>query len=263
MTRLLGGGLAALTQRVLLPDLHGHFFRIKNAHAAKFYLVCKSWDPTNPGDTTPGGRFTIEELRSWLWIPEGEYRHTPHLKSAILDRAKAELDEAADGSFEYEPFRQDGVIAGWNRWSTTRSVGVRPNAASNRRCQPLQSPKNSKPTIEKKAATYFGAGVREVWICDRKGQMCRCFATARRPAPLTRLASRRLGAVFGSGEHGIFPNRRRAASRSRARLARAGSRVRFAQAKSGASGRANMHGAGAGAPALCFEVVRFPGGMSL
>jgi hypothetical protein len=137
VTRLLGGGLAALIQRVLLPDLHGHFFRIKNAHAAKFYLVCKSWDPTNPGDTTPGGRFTIEELRSWLRIPEDEYRHTPHLKSAILDRAKAELDEAADGSFEYEPFRHDGVIAGLNRWSTTRSVGVRPNAASNRRCQPL------------------------------------------------------------------------------------------------------------------------------
>src|SRR5689334_4326639 len=90
------------------------FFRIKNAHAAKFYLVCKSWDPNNAGNAAPGWRFTIDELRSWLWIQEDEYRHTPHLKSAVLERAKAELDEVADVSFEYEPFRQDGVIAGWD-----------------------------------------------------------------------------------------------------------------------------------------------------
>jgi hypothetical protein len=115
------------------------FFRIKNAHAAKFYLVCKSWDPSNAGNAAPGWRFTIDELRSWLWIQEDEYRHTPHLKSAVLERAKAELDEVADVSFEYEPFRQDGVIAGWEFTPVVNQPKRR--CAAGRRNQPaLPSP---------------------------------------------------------------------------------------------------------------------------
>jgi Uma2 family endonuclease len=35
----------------------------------------------------------------------------------------------------------------------------------------VRSPKISKPSIQKKATAYLGAGIREVWICDRKGQM--------------------------------------------------------------------------------------------
>ena len=38
-------------------------------------------------------------------------------------------------------------------------------------CVEVQSPRNTKPDMEKKTAAYFGAGVREVWICDRKGKM--------------------------------------------------------------------------------------------
>lgn len=38
-------------------------------------------------------------------------------------------------------------------------------------CVEVQSPKNSKPSIEKKTVAYFAVGVREVWICGRKGKM--------------------------------------------------------------------------------------------
>jgi hypothetical protein len=88
------------------------FFRIKSAHAARFYLVCKSWDPQE--NHSPHWRFTIQELRAWLMLRPDEYRHTPHLRSAILERAKQELDEVADVSFRYTPYKENGVTAGWD-----------------------------------------------------------------------------------------------------------------------------------------------------
>lgn len=38
-------------------------------------------------------------------------------------------------------------------------------------CVEVQSPQNSRSDIELKSSAYFGVGVREVWICDRAGNM--------------------------------------------------------------------------------------------
>jgi Uma2 family endonuclease len=38
-------------------------------------------------------------------------------------------------------------------------------------CVEVQSPREKLSEMEKKATAYFGVGVREVWLCDRKGKM--------------------------------------------------------------------------------------------
>ena len=38
-------------------------------------------------------------------------------------------------------------------------------------CVEVQSPREKLSEMEKKAAAYFGVGVREVWVCDRQGKM--------------------------------------------------------------------------------------------
>jgi len=90
------------------------FFRIKGAYAARMYLVCKSWDPSDKRNRCPGWTWTVEQLRQWLALKPKEYAHTPHLKSAILDRAKKELDEVADVSFQYTTNKEGKSIVGWN-----------------------------------------------------------------------------------------------------------------------------------------------------
>jgi plasmid replication initiation protein len=42
------------------------FFRIRSAYAARLYLMCKSWDPTDKRNRQPGWDWTVEELRAWL-----------------------------------------------------------------------------------------------------------------------------------------------------------------------------------------------------
>jgi len=90
------------------------FFRIKGAYAARMYLVCKSWDPSDKRNRKPGWTWTVEQLRQWLALKPKEYAHTPHLKSAILDRSKKELDEVADVSFEYTTLKEGKAIVGWD-----------------------------------------------------------------------------------------------------------------------------------------------------
>jgi Uma2 family endonuclease len=38
-------------------------------------------------------------------------------------------------------------------------------------CVEVLSPSNTARDLQKKAAAYFNAGVREVWVCDRKGKL--------------------------------------------------------------------------------------------
>jgi hypothetical protein len=104
-----------LSLREYFTQIPSHvFFRIRSAYAAKFYLVCKSWDPRNPKNKSPGWSWTVAELRHWLWLKPNEYTHTPHLRSAILERAKRELDETADVSFQYTTKREGRAIVGWD-----------------------------------------------------------------------------------------------------------------------------------------------------
>jgi hypothetical protein len=106
--------------RPLLLNLRAHFakiplpifFRIQGSYAVRFYLFCKSWDPAL--NHSPGWRMTIEELRAWLGLEKGEYEQTFHVRAAIIERAKEELDEVADVSFRYDPVMEGKRIVGWD-----------------------------------------------------------------------------------------------------------------------------------------------------
>jgi plasmid replication initiation protein len=93
------------------------FFRIKNAYAVRLYLVCKSWEPADPRNLKPGWSWTVEQLREWLALKPEDYPYTPHLRSAILKRAKKELDAVADVSFR--PART--IRTKSSRWTAVRS----------------------------------------------------------------------------------------------------------------------------------------------
>jgi plasmid replication initiation protein len=82
------------------------FFRIQGAYAVRFYLFCKSWDPEK--HDAPGWRMTVKELRQWLDFKDGEYEKSFHIRAAVIERAKKELDEVADVSFDYDP-----ISEGW------------------------------------------------------------------------------------------------------------------------------------------------------
>jgi hypothetical protein len=90
------------------------FFRIRSVYAARLYLYCKSWDPTDDRNRNPGWSWTVEEFRHWMALEPGQYGHTPHLRAAIIERAKQELDEVADLSFVYTANKEGKTITGWN-----------------------------------------------------------------------------------------------------------------------------------------------------
>jgi plasmid replication initiation protein len=106
--------------RPLLLNLRAHFakiplpifFRIQGSYAVRFYLFCKSWDPAL--NRSPGWRMTVDELRAWLGIQPGEYEQTFHIRAAIIERAKEELDQVADVSFRYDPVMDGKRIIGWD-----------------------------------------------------------------------------------------------------------------------------------------------------
>jgi hypothetical protein len=57
---------------------------------------------------------TVEELRDWLQIPEGQYEELFNLRAAVLKRAQRELDRVADLSFRFEPITEGRQTLGWN-----------------------------------------------------------------------------------------------------------------------------------------------------
>jgi plasmid replication initiation protein len=106
--------------RPLLLNLRAHFaqiplpifFRIQGSYAVRFYLFCKSWDPAL--NYSPGWRMTVAELRAWLGIKQKEYSKTFHLRAAVIERAKNELDQAADVSFQYDAVMSGKKVIGWD-----------------------------------------------------------------------------------------------------------------------------------------------------
>jgi Initiator Replication protein len=88
------------------------FFRIQGAYAVRFYLFCKSWDPEKHHE--PGWRMTVKELREWMGFEAGEYEKSFHIRAAVIERAKKELDMVADVSFEYDPISAGGRTVGWS-----------------------------------------------------------------------------------------------------------------------------------------------------
>ena len=88
------------------------FLRIQGLYAARFYLFCKSWDPKS--NYAPGWRMLVADLRKWLNLEPGEYEEVKHIRSAILERARKELDSVADLSFRYDPVHEGKKIIGWD-----------------------------------------------------------------------------------------------------------------------------------------------------
>jgi hypothetical protein len=151
-----------------------YFFRIQGAYAVRFYLFCKSWDPTK--HKSPGWRMTVEELRAWLGIEEDQYEKLFHLRAAVLERAKEELDRVADVSFEYEPITEGGRTVGWS----FTPYKNRPKGRVTRRGRPSKSTASQpklpfnleepppKPDFEPMARLWAEAteSQRMVWLED-------------------------------------------------------------------------------------------------
>jgi Initiator Replication protein len=160
--------------RPLLVSLREHFakiptevfFRIRGAHAARFYLVCKSWDPQV--NQRPGWYWTVAELRYWLWLKDNEYVKVSHLKSAILERAKKELDAVADVSFTYADRKEGLAVAGWDFIPVPNNPKRKPKARGQREADAAAQEPPPKPDLEPMALLWAEAGPeqRATWLQD-------------------------------------------------------------------------------------------------
>jgi plasmid replication initiation protein len=56
---------------------------------------------------------TVEELRGWLQISDGQLSAVKDLRKRALDVSKAELDHKADLTFTYAPTKVGRRITGW------------------------------------------------------------------------------------------------------------------------------------------------------
>src|ERR1700751_3465706 len=70
---------------------------------------CCSWYGSNAHSWT----LTVDELREWLHIDDGELVKVNHLKSRVIDQARHELDSKARISFKAEVQKQGRKIVGW------------------------------------------------------------------------------------------------------------------------------------------------------
>lgn len=116
------------------------FFRIRSAYAARLYLMCKSWDPTDKRNHHPGWDWTVEELRAWLALDPKQYVHTPHLRAAILERAKKELDQVADLSFVYTANKKGKTVTGWNFTPVANTPSKKAKVTRNAQARRLPEP---------------------------------------------------------------------------------------------------------------------------
>ncbi len=74
-----------------------------------FYQMCCSWYGSNARSWT----LSVDDLREWLHIDDGELVKVNHLKSRVIDQAKQELDSKARVSFKAEVLKQGRKIVGW------------------------------------------------------------------------------------------------------------------------------------------------------
>ena len=83
--------------------------RLRSRYAMAFYQMCCSWYGSNARSWT----LSVDELREWLHIDDGELVKVNHLKSRVIDQAKQELDSKARILFKAEVLRQGRKIVGW------------------------------------------------------------------------------------------------------------------------------------------------------
>jgi plasmid replication initiation protein len=82
-------------------------FKLRGGYAIRWYemLVAKK----HLGSFS----MSVEELRAWLGISEGELSAVKDLRKRAIDVSKAELDNKADLTFRYEPIKAGRRITGW------------------------------------------------------------------------------------------------------------------------------------------------------
>lgn len=88
--------------------------RLKSIYSWRIYelLIDKEWQ-TNPisykGITYKTYRIIkVKDLRKLLQIPDDKYKLIKHLRTAVLDKAKKELEEVTDICFEYDVYKKKG-----------------------------------------------------------------------------------------------------------------------------------------------------------
>jgi plasmid replication initiation protein len=82
---------------------------LRSRYAVSFFQMCCSWDRSSTRSWT----MTVEELREWLHIEEGELTTSGNLRAWVIDRAKKELDERVRLSFRVEAIRSNRKVIGW------------------------------------------------------------------------------------------------------------------------------------------------------
>jgi plasmid replication initiation protein len=83
-------------------------FRLQGGYAIRWYEKIQAQKYV--GSFT----LTVEELRKWLQIGEGELSAVKDLRKRAIDVSKAELDKKADLTFSYTPMKVGRRITGWS-----------------------------------------------------------------------------------------------------------------------------------------------------
>jgi plasmid replication initiation protein len=82
-------------------------FKLQGGYAIRWYekLQAKKY--------LGGFAMSVEELREWLQIPDGQLSAVKDLRKRAIDVSKAELEKKADLTFRYEPIKTGRRITGW------------------------------------------------------------------------------------------------------------------------------------------------------
>jgi hypothetical protein len=113
-------------------------FKLRGGYAIRWYelLVAKKHLGTFS--------MSVEDLRSWLEIGDGELSAVKDLRKRAIDVSKAELDNKADLTFRYEAIKAGRRITGW-----TFKVKGKPSASGSERIPATGGPR-VKPSTDRR-----------------------------------------------------------------------------------------------------------------
>jgi plasmid replication initiation protein len=126
--------------------------RLRSRYSIAFYQMCCSWY----GSKVRLWSMSIEELREWLHIEEGELEMVGHLKARVIDQAKEELDAKARISFRVETVKQGRKVAGWKFKVVDNQPKQRPKGA-------VRLPDFAEQEENKKASEFM-VRIRSAWM---------------------------------------------------------------------------------------------------
>jgi plasmid replication initiation protein len=138
------------------------FLRIQGLYAARFYLFCKSWDPQS--NYAPGWRMLVPDLRKWLGLKPGEYEEVKHIRSAILERARKELDAVADLSFHYDPVHEGKKIIGWDFIPVANKPKSKASPGARRRLKSEEEKQSEKSAAAQEASESEFSRIDRLWL---------------------------------------------------------------------------------------------------